>query len=82
MDHQGSPGNTFSKVAFSYWGNAGIQIVFLIKTNKSLGSVFLELTRENTVGPSPLGRDGEGGACPPGRTEAINASEEGGVCAS
>lgn len=55
--------------------------MFLIKTNKSLGSVFLERTREET-GAQALGRDGEGGARPPGRTEAVSADEERGVCAS
>ena len=29
--------------------------MFLIKTNKSLGSVLLERTREKTVGPAPWG---------------------------
>lgn len=33
--------------------------MFLIKTNKSLGFVFLERTREKTVGPAPWGEMGQ-----------------------
>lgn len=33
--------------------------MFLIKTNKSLGSVFLERTREKTVWPAPWGEMGK-----------------------
>ena len=33
--------------------------MFLIKTNKPLGFVFLERTREKTVGPGPWGEMGQ-----------------------